>query len=87
MLFNAISESCKGSEVDGFVENLVQGFDQGYVKCMECGNESFTPATWQQLHLLVKSVFTKALPPSSLISRPTTAPRNSRSRPISAPKR
>ena len=59
MLFNAVTESCKGSEVDGFVDNLFSGFNMGYVKCMVCQFESFRPEKWQQLHLTVKSIFDK----------------------------
>jgi hypothetical protein len=46
-LFTAITESCKGSEVDGFVEDLFSGFTMSIIKCLECGNESFKQEKFQ----------------------------------------
>ena len=55
VLFDAIEESCKGTQQENLINNLYQGTITDYVQCRECQYESCREAKFLDLSLTVRN--------------------------------
>ena len=59
VLFDAIEESVKGTEIENLIKSLYEGEMTDYVKCLECQRESSRSDTYLDLSLTVRNDFDK----------------------------